>query len=120
MYARACIAVLEVYQFAHDAAVAECWLISQEPYLANQDLGVRTYIISLISTVQSELQYVIQYEYSLQRYSLSFSLQETLEQTEALLKRHEAFEKAAATQEERFNSLQQLTTVRALAYSYIA
>lgn len=39
-------------------------------------------------------------------------VQETLEQTEALLKRHEAFEKAAATQEERFNSLQQLTTVR--------
>ena len=32
--------VLEVYQFAHDASIAECWLIAQEPYLAIQDLGV--------------------------------------------------------------------------------
>ena len=34
--------VLEVYQFARDAAVAEAWLIAQEPYLSNQDLGVCT------------------------------------------------------------------------------
>lgn len=32
--------VLEVYQFARDAAVAEAWLVAQEPYLLNQDLGV--------------------------------------------------------------------------------
>lgn len=32
--------VLEVYQFARDAAVAEAWLMGQEPYLQNQDLGV--------------------------------------------------------------------------------
>lgn len=32
--------VLEVYQFARDAAVAEAWLIAQEPYLMNQELGV--------------------------------------------------------------------------------
>lgn len=32
--------VLEVYQFARDAAVAEAWLIAQEPYLMSQELGV--------------------------------------------------------------------------------
>ena len=31
--------MLEVYQFARDAAVAEQWLIGQEPYLQNEDLG---------------------------------------------------------------------------------
>lgn len=35
------ILVLEVYQFARDAAVAEAWLITHEPYLINQDFGVR-------------------------------------------------------------------------------
>ena len=35
-------AVLEVYQFARDAAVAEAWLIGQEPYLLSQELGVST------------------------------------------------------------------------------
>lgn len=34
------ITVLEVYQFARDAAVAEAWLIAQEPYLMSQELGV--------------------------------------------------------------------------------
>lgn len=34
------LSVLEVYQFARDAAVAEAWLMAQEPYLQNQDLGV--------------------------------------------------------------------------------
>lgn len=33
-------AVLEVYQFARDAAVAEAWLVAQEPYLLSQELGV--------------------------------------------------------------------------------
>jgi spectrin beta len=32
--------VLEVYQFARDAAVAEGWLMAQEPYLVSHDLGV--------------------------------------------------------------------------------
>lgn len=32
--------VLEVYQFARDAAVAEAWLIAQEPYLMSTELGV--------------------------------------------------------------------------------
>lgn len=32
--------VLEVYQFARDAAVAETWLIAQEPYLLSLELGV--------------------------------------------------------------------------------
>uniref|UniRef100_A0A0K8SEL8 Spectrin beta chain n=2 Tax=Lygus hesperus TaxID=30085 RepID=A0A0K8SEL8_LYGHE len=31
--------ILEVYQFARDAAVAEAWLIAQEPYLLSQELG---------------------------------------------------------------------------------
>lgn len=35
--------VLEVYQFARDAAVAEAWLIAQEPYLMSQELGVSSY-----------------------------------------------------------------------------
>ena len=30
-----------MYQFARDAAVAEAWLIAQEPYLMSQELGVR-------------------------------------------------------------------------------
>lgn len=34
------ISVLEVYQFARDAAVAEAWLIAQEPYLMANELGV--------------------------------------------------------------------------------
>jgi len=32
--------VLEVYQFARDAAVAEAWLIAHEPYLSSQEYGV--------------------------------------------------------------------------------
>jgi hypothetical protein len=32
-----------VYQFARDAAVAEAWLIAQEPYLMSQELGVSYY-----------------------------------------------------------------------------
>ena len=33
--------ILEVYQFARDAAVAEAWLIAQDPYLKSDELGVR-------------------------------------------------------------------------------
>ena len=67
--------VLEVYQFARDAAVAEAWLVAHEPYLQSQDYG------------------------------------DTLDAIEALIKKHEAFEKSAATQEERFAALERLTTV---------
>ena len=31
--------ILEVYQFARDAAIAETWLVAQESYLANEELG---------------------------------------------------------------------------------
>merc|ERR1711992_319182 len=31
--------ILEVYQFARDAAVAEAWLIAQDPYLKSEELG---------------------------------------------------------------------------------
>jgi len=31
--------ILEVYQFARDAAVAEAWLIAQDPYLKSEEYG---------------------------------------------------------------------------------
>lgn len=34
------VTVLEVYQFARDAAVAEAWLMAQEPYLMSTEFGV--------------------------------------------------------------------------------
>lgn len=34
------VLVLEVYQFARDAAVAEAWLLAQEPYIMSLELGV--------------------------------------------------------------------------------
>lgn len=67
--------VLEVYQFARDAAVAEAWLIAQEPYLMSTELG------------------------------------HTIDEVDNLIKKHEAFEKSAAAQEERFSALERLTTV---------
>ncbi|XP_071041629.1 spectrin beta chain [Parasteatoda tepidariorum] len=67
--------ILEVYQFARDAAVAEAWLIAQEPYLLSQELG------------------------------------HTLDEVDQLIKKHEAFEKSAAAQEERFAALKILTTL---------
>lgn len=69
------IPVLEVYQFARDAAVAEGWLVAQEPYLMASELGM------------------------------------SIDDVEALIKKHEAFEKSAAAQEERFSALERLTTV---------
>jgi len=67
--------ILEVYQFARDASVAEAWLMAHEPYLNSHDFG------------------------------------ETLDAVEILLKKHEAFERAAATQEERFLALERITTL---------
>ncbi|CAI4222623.1 unnamed protein product [Auanema sp. JU1783] len=66
--------ILEVYQFARDAAVAEAWLMAQEPYLLSREYG------------------------------------RNLEETIALIKKHEAFEKSAHAQEERFLALEKLTT----------
>merc|ERR1719410_2301265 len=66
--------ILEVYQFARDAAVAEVWLMAQDPYLKSEELG------------------------------------QTIDEVENLIKKHEAFEKAAAAQEERFAALERLTT----------
>ncbi|XP_063228722.1 spectrin beta chain isoform X7 [Bacillus rossius redtenbacheri] len=66
--------ILEVYQFARDAAVAEAWLVAQDPYLFSQELG------------------------------------HTIDEVENLIKKHEAFEKSAAAQEERFSALERLTT----------
>ncbi|CAB4064555.1 SPTB [Lepeophtheirus salmonis] len=66
--------ILEVYQFARDAAVAEAWLIAQDPYLKSEELG------------------------------------QTIDEVENLIKKHEAFEKAAAAQEDRFVALERLTT----------
>lgn len=72
--------ILEVYQFARDAAVAEAWLIAQEPYLMSQELG------------------------------------HTIDDVENLIKKHEAFEKSAAAQEERFSALERLTTVSLICF----
>ncbi|XP_047735798.1 spectrin beta chain isoform X3 [Hyalella azteca] len=66
--------ILEVYQFARDASVAEQWLLAQEPYLNSADLGA------------------------------------SIDQVENLIKRHEAFDKACCSQEERFAALERLTT----------
>ena len=41
-----------------------------------------------------------------------FATQYTIDEVENLIKKHEAFEKAAAAQEERFAALERLTTVR--------
>ena len=40
--------ILEVYQFARDAAVAEAWLVAQEPYLLSTELGV-SFMMTLYS-----------------------------------------------------------------------
>jgi len=66
--------ILEVYQFARDASVAEAWLIAQEPYLHSSEFG------------------------------------QSIDEVENLIKKHEAFEKACAAQEERFAALERLTT----------
>merc|ERR1712168_1382352 len=66
--------ILEVYQFARDAAVAEAWLIAQDPYLKSEEFG------------------------------------HSIDEVENLIKKHEAFEKAAAAQDERFAALERLTT----------
>lgn len=71
-----------MYQFARDAAVAEAWLIAQEPYLLSSELG------------------------------------HTIDEVENLIKKHEAFEKSAAAQEERFSALERLTTVSLLSYEF--
>merc|ERR1719277_1545372 len=66
--------ILDVYQFARDAAVAEAWLLAQDPYLKSEEFG------------------------------------QSIDEVENLIKKHEAFEKAAAAQEERFAALERLTT----------
>lgn len=65
--------ILEVYQFARDAAVADCWLSAQEPYLRSINFG------------------------------------RNLEEVIALIKKHEAFEKSAQAQDDRFLALEKLT-----------
>lgn len=44
-------------------------------------------------------------------YSANYFFQRNLEETIKLIKKHEAFEKSAAAQEERFLALEKLTTV---------
>ena len=45
--------VLEVYQFARDASVAEQWLMAQEPYLTSAELGVSKliYFVKLTANI---------------------------------------------------------------------
>ncbi|KAI6170719.1 Spectrin beta chain [Aphelenchoides bicaudatus] len=65
--------ILEVYQFARDAAVADGWLSAQDPYLRSRNYG------------------------------------RNLEEVIALIKKHEAFEKSAQAQDDRFLALEKLT-----------
>jgi hypothetical protein len=44
-----------VYQFARDAAVAEAWLIAQEPYLMSQELGVSYPFCSILNYAKTLL-----------------------------------------------------------------
>lgn len=44
-------------------------------------------------------------------YLMSTELGHTIDDVENLIKKHEAFEKSAAAQEERFSALERLTTV---------
>lgn len=46
-------------------------------------------------------------------YLSSREMGQNVDEVEKLIKRHEAFEKSAATWEERFSALERLTTVRA-------
>lgn len=50
---------------------------------------------------------------------MSTELGHTIDEVENLIKKHEAFEKSAAAQEERFSALQRLTTVRSKLYDAI-
>jgi spectrin beta len=43
--------ILEVYQFARDAAVAEAWLIAQDPYLKSEELGVSTFLFDILKRI---------------------------------------------------------------------
>jgi spectrin beta len=65
--------ILEVYQFARDAAVADAWLSAQDPYLRSRNYG------------------------------------RNLEEVIALIKKHEAFEKSAQAQDDRFMALEKMT-----------
>jgi spectrin beta len=48
-------------------------------------------------------------------YLFGRELGQSVDEVEKLIKRHEAFEKSAATWEERFSALERLTTVSVLA-----
>nr|XP_027207981.1 spectrin beta chain-like isoform X5 [Penaeus vannamei] len=84
--------ILEVYQFARDASVAEQWLMAQEPYLTSTELGVSSI---------DEL--------------MNWLMMRSIDDVENLIKKHEAFEKACSAQEERFAALERLTTLEAIA-----
>ena len=44
--------ILEVYQFARDAAVAEAWLIAQDPYLKSEELGVSLWSVMYCTVIE--------------------------------------------------------------------
>ena len=53
-------------------------------------------------------------------YLLSTELGHSIDEVEQLIKKHEAFEKSVAAQEDRFNQLAKLTRVRTLLSSSLA
>ena len=100
---------MEVYQFARDAAVAEGWLMAQESYLTSHELGVSICYNKTFCLVNSLIIFIAYF-------------QQTIDEVENLIKKHEAFEKSAAAQEERFAALERLTTVRdffSLFYNFL-
>ena len=63
--------ILEVYQFARDAAVAEAWLIAQDPYLKSEDLGVSVSIRDIYPKYYQNFTYINDfYNYAFMKYLL--------------------------------------------------
>jgi hypothetical protein len=59
--------ILEVYQFARDAAVAEAWLIAQDPYLKSEELGVSWHfllVLNLLSFCSFNISFKLDITYS--------------------------------------------------------
>lgn len=83
--------------------MAEAWLIAQDPYLKSEELGVRLWLWFIVWKLSSIA-----------------ILQQTIDEVENLIKKHEAFEKAAAAQVERFAALERLTTVNLYNFSLIS
>ena len=70
--------------------------MAQESYLTSSELGV-SFVFKITCLTQCNFN--------------CLHKQHTIDEVENLIKKHEAFEKSAAAQEERFAALERLTTV---------